>query len=94
MLVLSRKVNQRVMIGDDIEIVILETKGDTAKIGIVAPRDVKVFRQEVYEAIRDENARAAQVAAASQASQASNLLKQALLGRKASGDKPPTPPKA
>lgn len=82
MLVLSRKVNQRVMIGDDIEIVILETKGDTAKIGIVAPRDVKVFRQEVYEAIREENARAAHAAAASQASQAGNLLKQALLGRK------------
>lgn len=89
MLVLSRKVNQRVMIGDDIEIVILETKGDTAKIGIVAPRHVKVFRQEVYEAIREENARAAQQAAASQASQAGNLLKQALQVRQAQQPSPP-----
>jgi len=59
-LVLSRKINQSVMIGDDIEIILLETKGDTAKLGIVAPRDVKVYRQEIYQAIKSENIKATQ----------------------------------
>jgi carbon storage regulator len=80
MLVLSRKVNQSVMIGDDIEIILLETKGDTAKIGIVAPRDVKVFRQEVYQAIKAENQRSAEMSPAIDA--ASELLKNALQKRK------------
>lgn len=80
MLVLSRKINQSVMIGDDIEIILLETKGDTAKIGIVAPRDVKVFRQEIYQAIKAENQKSAQVGLAIDA--ASELLKNALQKRK------------
>lgn len=75
MLVLSRKINQSVMIGDDIEVIVLETKGDTAKLGIVAPRDVKVFRQEIYLAIKDENQRSAQPTAVETAS---SLLKDAL----------------
>lgn len=79
MLVLSRKINQSVMIGDDIEIIVLETKGDTAKLGIVAPRDVKVFRQEIYLAIKDENTKSAQ---ASSVEAASSLLKDALKKRK------------
>lgn len=79
MLVLSRKVNQSVMIGDDIEIVLLETKGDTAKIGIVAPRDVKVYRQEIYQAIKSENLKAAQSAPAVDV--ASTLLKDVLKSR-------------
>ena len=67
------------MIGDDIEIILLETKGDTAKIGIVAPRDVKVFRQEIYQAIKAENQKSAQAAATVDA--ASSLLKSVLKQR-------------
>jgi carbon storage regulator len=79
MLVLSRKINQSVMIGDDIQVIVLETKGDTAKLGIVAPADVKVFRQEIYLAIKAENQKSAQPAAVDAAS---SLLKQALQARK------------
>jgi carbon storage regulator len=74
-LVLSRKINQSVMIGDDIQVIVLETKGDTAKLGIVAPADVKVFRQEIYLAIKAENQKSAQPVALEGAS---SLLKKAL----------------
>lgn len=84
MLVLSRKTNQSVMIGDDIEIIVLETKGDTAKIGIVAPRDVKVYRQEIYLAIKEENRRSAEAPAPERAQSAGDLLKDALKRRQAS----------
>lgn len=83
MLVLSRKTNQSVMIGDDIEVIVLETKGDTAKIGIVAPRDVKVYRQEIYLAIKEENRRSAEQTAPDQALSAGELLKEALKRRQA-----------
>ncbi|MCS7233104.1 MAG: carbon storage regulator CsrA [Synergistetes bacterium] len=63
MLVLSRKVNQSIMIGDDIEIKILEIRGDQVRIGIEAPKRVPVHRKEVYEAIVKENILAAQMAA-------------------------------
>jgi len=55
MLILSRKINEKVIIGDDITISIIEVRGDQVRIGIDAPKKVKVFRQEVFEAIRDEN---------------------------------------
>lgn len=83
MLVLSRKINQSVMIGDEIEVIVLETKGDTAKLGIVAPRDVKVYRQEIYLAIKDENRKSAQSAAVETAG---SLLKDVLRQRKEPGD--------
>lgn len=76
MLVLSRKTNQSIMIGEDIEVVVLEIKGDTVKIGLKAPRDVKVYRQEIYAEIRAENERAA--AGTSAAANAARLLQQAL----------------
>ena len=54
MLVLTRKTNQSIMIGDDIEVSVLAIMGEKVRIGISAPRDVPVFRQEVYVEIQNE----------------------------------------
>lgn len=51
MLVLTRKTNQSIMIGDDIEISVLSVAGDKVRLGIAAPRDVAVHRVEVYESL-------------------------------------------
>lgn len=59
MLVLTRKVDQSIMIGDDIKVVIVDIRGDQVKIGIDAPRDISVHRQEIYLDIQLENKRAA-----------------------------------
>lgn len=63
MLVLSRKLNESIMIGGDIEIVVLGTEGDTVKLGISAPKEVSIFRKELYEAIQQSNREAANAAA-------------------------------
>ena len=55
MLILSRKINEKIMIGDDISISIIEIRGDQVRIGVDAPKTVKVFRQEVFDAIKAEN---------------------------------------
>ncbi len=60
MLVLTRKVNQSIMIGDDIEVIVLEVRGEQVRLGIKAPRTVAVHRREIYEAIQQENLRAAE----------------------------------
>ena len=54
MLVLTRKSNQSIMIGDDIEVSVLAIMGEKVRIGIQAPRNVPVFRKEVYLEIQDE----------------------------------------
>ena len=54
MLVLSRQRDQSIMIGDDIEITIVDVRGDKVRVGTNAPRQVSVHRKEVYEAIRRE----------------------------------------
>jgi len=59
MLILSRKTNEKIIIGEDISITIIEIRGDQVKIGVEAPKSVKVFRQEVYLAIQNENRAAA-----------------------------------
>ena len=55
MLVLTRKSNQSIMIGDDIEVSVLSIMGEKVRIGIQAPRDIPVFRKEVYLEIQQEN---------------------------------------
>ena len=59
MLVLTRKSNQSIMIGDDIEVSVLSIMGEKVRIGIQAPRDIPVFRKEVYLEIQQERAEAA-----------------------------------
>ncbi|MDP9401095.1 MAG: carbon storage regulator CsrA [Actinomycetota bacterium] len=57
MLVLTRKSNQSIMIGDDIEVSVLAIMGEKVRIGIQAPRDIPVFRREVYLEIQEERDR-------------------------------------
>ena len=58
MLVLSRKVSEKILIGDDIEIMLVSIIGDTVRIGINAPKEIKIMRQEVLEEVRDQNLQA------------------------------------
>ena len=58
MLVLSRKVDETIIIGDTIGVTIVEVNGRNVKLGIAAPKDVSVHRKEVYEAIKEENIQA------------------------------------
>jgi len=58
MLVLSRHRDESIMIGDDVVVTIVDIRGDKVRLGIAAPQDIPVHRQEVYEAIKRENARA------------------------------------
>jgi carbon storage regulator len=54
MLVLTRKVHQSIVIGDNIEVVVLEVRGEQVRIGIKAPKDVTVHRKEIYEQIHED----------------------------------------
>ena len=54
MLVLTRKVHQSIIIGDEVEVVVLEVRGEQVRLGIRAPKNVSVHRKEIYEQIRDE----------------------------------------
>lgn len=72
MLALSRKKNESIIINNDIEITILDIKGDQVKIGITAPKSIPVYRKEVYLQIQDAN----RAASASEGMEAlKNLLK-------------------
>lgn len=59
MLILSRKIDEKIKIGDNITITLIDVHGDQVKIGVEAPKNVKVFRQEVFDAIQKENMAAA-----------------------------------
>jgi carbon storage regulator len=61
MLVLSRQIDETIMIGDDIEVTVVDIRGDKVRLGISAPKAVAVHRKEVYEAIRKENKAASQI---------------------------------
>ena len=55
MLVLTRKMGQSVMIGDGVEVQVLSVAGEKVRLGITAPRDVSIFRNEVYDRIESES---------------------------------------
>ena len=57
MLVLSRQKDESIMIGDDVEITIVDVRGDKVRLGITAPKHIPVHRREVYEAIQREKAK-------------------------------------
>jgi carbon storage regulator len=56
MLVLTRRIGERVMIGDEIEVVVLGVKGNQVRLGFKAPKDLPVHRQEIYERVQREKA--------------------------------------
>jgi carbon storage regulator len=61
MLALSRKKNEAIVVNNNIEITVLEIKGDQVKIGISAPKDVSIYRKELYLQIQEENSKAVAV---------------------------------
>jgi carbon storage regulator len=61
MLVLSRQRDETIMIGDDVEITVVDIRGDKVRLGITAPRKIQVHRKEVYDAIKRENQQAAKL---------------------------------
>jgi carbon storage regulator len=62
MLVLSRQRDESIMIGDDVEITIVDVRGDKVRLGITAPKNIPVHRREIYDAIQREKAEKAQKA--------------------------------
>ncbi len=60
MLVLSRQKDESIIIGDDVEITIVDVRGDKVRLGITAPKQISVHRKEIYEAIQREKAEKAQ----------------------------------
>jgi carbon storage regulator len=87
-LVLSRRSHESIRIGDNIVVTVLEVRGDHVRLGIDAPHDVEVHRQEVYEAIQSANVSAASPAPAAVAAAASTLRQ--LRGKVASEAAAPT----
>jgi len=67
MLVLTRRKNQSIVIGDDIVVTVLEVKGDQIRLGITAPRDVQVYREELLAALSEANKSAVLAEGAGQA---------------------------
>ncbi|MBW2064599.1 MAG: carbon storage regulator CsrA [Deltaproteobacteria bacterium] len=61
MLILTRKLGERITVGDDIVITLLDIKGSQVKLGIEAPRHISIHRQEIYERIREENLKSSEV---------------------------------
>ncbi|WP_315168011.1 carbon storage regulator CsrA [Metaclostridioides mangenotii] len=58
MLVISRKKDDTILLGDDIEITVISVDNNTVKLGISAPKDVSILRKEVYEKVKEENIKA------------------------------------
>ncbi len=64
MLIVTRRAGEKIMLGDDIVVEVMEIAGNTVRVGIKAPRSVPVYREEIWDAVRDENRAAAQNAPA------------------------------
>jgi carbon storage regulator len=63
MLIITRRAGEKVMVGDDVVVHVLEVAGNSVRIGIEAPRSVPVYREEIWNAVREENRAAAQTPA-------------------------------
>lgn len=85
MLVLSRRIEESIVIGEDITITVLAVEGDKVKLGIAAPREIAVLRQELWQALQEQNAIAAKLAEKDEASTAFESLR-ALLAEETKGD--------
>ena len=83
MLVLSRHRDESIMIGDNIVVTIVDIRGDKVRLGIDAPQDIPVHRQEVYEAIQRENRKASQL----RSTEPRNLGKMSSPNRQADAEK-------
>jgi carbon storage regulator len=59
MLIITRKPGEKIMLGDDVTVEVIEVSGSSVRIGIAAPRSLPVYREEIWEAVREENAAAA-----------------------------------
>jgi carbon storage regulator len=70
MLVLTRKTGQKIIIANDIEVIILETKGDAVKLGIEAPKHITIYREEIYDEIKKSNRQATEQAQANSLNEA------------------------
>ena len=64
MLIITRKPGEKIMLGDDVVVHVMEIVGNSVRVGISAPRSVPVYREEIYTAVRDENRAAAESASA------------------------------
>ena len=63
MLIITRRPNERIMLGDDITIHVMEIVGNSARVGIEAPKSVPVYREEIWAAVKEENQASARVEA-------------------------------
>lgn len=77
MLILTRKLGERITIGDDITITLLEVKGSQVKLGIKAPKNISIHRYEIYARIKAENLRSSEVSA-TDLSKAASLLAESI----------------
>jgi carbon storage regulator len=62
MLLITRRAGEKIMVGDDVVVHIMEIVGNTVRVGIEAPRSVQVYREEIWNAVREENRAAAEAA--------------------------------
>ena len=80
MLVLTRRIGESVLIGDEIEVTLLDVKGDSVRLGIKAPRETRIQRSEIVDAVSAEN-----VSAAASGAEAADDIRAALTRRRSSG---------